>query len=54
MTRDFIHRYVPGSAGETVLLLHGTGGNEESLLPLGKYLRPEAEGEVEAITRWLN
>lgn len=42
MSHKFIHRFVPGTSGETVLLLHGTGGNEESLLQLGKILRPEA------------
>ena len=32
----FVHRFVPGEAGTPVLLLlHGTGGNESDLLPLG-------------------
>ncbi len=44
----FIHRYVPPSAdGElsgstTLLLLHGTGGDEEDLLQLGRALLPGA------------
>lgn len=42
MKTSFIHRFVPGTSGETALLLHGTGGNEGSLLQLGRILRPEA------------
>jgi glyoxalase family protein len=44
----FIHRYVPPSpggelaGGTTLLLLHGTGGDEEDLLPLGRALLPGA------------
>ncbi len=41
----FIHRFVPASKpGEaiTLLLLHGTAGNENDLLPLGRTLLPEA------------
>jgi len=39
---DFIHEFVPGSATRTLLLLHGTGGNERDLIPLGHELDPNA------------
>jgi len=42
---DFIHSFVPAAAdgGDAVLLLlHGTGGNEKDLLPLGQSLLPGA------------
>jgi len=31
---DFVHEFVPGSSKRTLLLLHGTGGNEHDLIPL--------------------
>lgn len=44
---DFIHRFVsPNSNAKeselTLLLLHGTGGNEDDLISLGKELAPNA------------
>lgn len=39
---DFIHEFVPGTSGRTLLLLHGTGGNEHDLIPFGKELDPSA------------
>src|SRR6476646_12129796 len=41
----FIHRFIPASTGEkarVLLLLHGTGGNEDDMIPLGRDLDPTA------------
>ena len=46
----FIHRFIPSNRKEakaktplaTLLLLHGTGGNEEDMIPLGHEIAPEA------------
>jgi predicted esterase len=39
---DFEHVYSPGEDGSTMLLLHGTGGDEHDLLPLASQLAPAA------------
>jgi phospholipase/carboxylesterase len=41
---SFIHRYEPPARADapTLLLLHGTGGDENDLLPLGQNLMPDA------------
>jgi len=39
---DLIHEFVSGSSERTLLLLHGTGGNEHDLIPLGRELDPTA------------
>ena len=37
----FVHRFEPGRPGAPVLLLlHGTGGDEDALLPLGRRVAP--------------
>jgi phospholipase/carboxylesterase len=39
---DFAHEFVPGNSKRTLLLLHGTGGNEHDLIPLGRHLDLDA------------
>ncbi len=41
---DFTHRFIPatGESHRVLLLLHGTGGDENDLLPLGRQLDPQA------------
>src|SRR5262249_31010217 len=40
----YVHRYLPPSGDDprTLLLLHGTGGDENDLIPLGQMLAPDA------------
>src|SRR4030095_9962012 len=38
----FIYLFIPGTGDRTLLLLHGTGGNEADLLPLGFAICPDA------------
>ena len=38
----FVHRFERGSGASTLLLLHGTGGDESDLVPLGRELAPAA------------
>lgn len=42
MTTPFVHQFVPGDQERTLLLLHGTGGDEHSMLSLGRSLAPGA------------
>jgi phospholipase/carboxylesterase len=39
---EFIYRFIPGSSDRILLLLHGTGGNENDLLPLGRAIDENA------------
>jgi phospholipase/carboxylesterase len=44
MCADFVHRFEPARAAGVapVLLLHGTGGDEDDLMPLGRMVAPGA------------
>jgi phospholipase/carboxylesterase len=37
---DYEHIFDPGDSGRTLLLLHGTGGDENDLVPLAKQISP--------------
>ncbi len=39
---EFTHRWVQGASPYTLLLLHGTGGDENDLLGLGRIISPDA------------
>jgi len=41
---EFVHRFVPSPGGSnlTLLLLHGTGGDENDLIQIGRELAPKA------------
>ena len=45
----FIHQFIPSNNSKgnssTLLILHGTGGNENDLIPIAKMLRP-ADGSI--------
>jgi phospholipase/carboxylesterase len=38
----FTHQFIPGSSDRTLFLLHGTGGDENQLVALGRELDPAA------------
>src|SRR5215212_2248894 len=42
---EFIHQFIPAEGGRsnrTLLLLHGTGGNENDMVPIGRDIDPAA------------
>jgi predicted esterase len=39
---DFIHKFLPGNLAATVLVLHGSGGDENDLIPVARALAPGA------------
>jgi predicted esterase len=42
MKDSFVHRFIPGKLPVTLLLLHGSGGDENDLLPIAPALAPGA------------
>jgi phospholipase/carboxylesterase len=42
MPAEFVHRFEQGTSPFTLLLLHGTGGDENDLLQVGRMLAPAA------------
>jgi phospholipase/carboxylesterase len=41
-TIDFVHRFEKGPGERVLLLLHGTGGDENDLIPLARMIAPTA------------
>jgi phospholipase/carboxylesterase len=41
-TLSYVHRFDPGADARALLLLHGTGGDENDLVPLGRTVAPNA------------
>ncbi len=39
---EFKHVHLPGKSARTLLMLHGTGGTESDLIPIGRSLDPDA------------
>ena len=42
MPADFIYQFVQGMSSTTILALHGTGGDENDLLPIARSVAPGA------------
>jgi phospholipase/carboxylesterase len=42
MPAEFVHKFLPGRLPVTVLALHGTGGDENDLIPVARALAPGA------------
>ncbi|HWE49707.1 MAG TPA: alpha/beta hydrolase [Bryobacteraceae bacterium] len=42
MPIEFVHKFLPGRLPVTLLVLHGTGGDENDLVPVGRALAPGA------------
>jgi phospholipase/carboxylesterase len=42
MSAEFIHQFVQGTSPVTILALHGTGGDEQDLLPIARAVAPGA------------
>ena len=42
MPVEFVHKFLPGRLPATVLVLHGTGGDENDLIPVARALAPGA------------
>jgi phospholipase/carboxylesterase len=60
MSIEINHRFIPGRLPVTLLLLHGEGGDENDLIPVGRALLPGAailspriEGDATGIAEWI-